>query len=119
MHVRGSLVTWTDTMHKVLTGTTVVLIVAAIGFAATTLGSRFRLYSIATIAILLTFGAMAARYAPQLEAGLPTPWLGVTERICVFSYVLWQAVFAVVLLQIDGQEVRAAARPVETSTTRR
>jgi hypothetical membrane protein len=108
MHLRGSEITWTDTMHKVLTGVTVVFIVLAIGFAATAARTGFRLYSIATIGILLTFGAIAARYAPQVEAGLPTPWLGVLERICVFSYLLWQAVLAVLLLR--RRSVRAGAR---------
>ena len=99
MHLRGSEITWTDTMHKILTGVTVVLIVLAIGFAATAFGKKFRLYSTATILILLTFGALGGRYAPQVEAGLATPWLGVVERICVFSYLLWQAVLAVQLLR--------------------
>jgi uncharacterized protein DUF998 len=105
MHLRGSEITWTDTMHKILTGVTVVLIVLAIGFAATAFGKRFRLYSTATILILLGFGTMAAGYAPRIEAGLPTPWLGVLERICVFSYLLWQAALAVLLL--SSRPVRA------------
>ena len=110
MHLRGSEITWTDTMHKIMTGVTVVLIVLAIGFAATAFGKTFRLYSTATILILLAFGGMAGRYAPHVEAGLPTPWLGVVERICVFSYLLWQAVLAVQLLRGHAAVISAGRR---------
>ena len=34
-----------------------------------------------------------------MEANLPTPWAGVTERISIGGYLLWQAVLAVALMR--------------------
>jgi hypothetical protein len=71
----------------------------AVGFAATALGKRFRIYSIATLLLLVVFGTLAALEGARIAAQLPTPWLGVTERINIGSYLLWVGVLAVVLLR--------------------
>ena len=57
MHQRGAETTLTDYLHIILTIVTVLFILLTIGFGATAFGKRFRLYSIATILILLVFGA--------------------------------------------------------------
>jgi hypothetical protein len=104
MHTRaeiaasGSQVT-TDTLHLVYAAVTVVLILSMIGFAAGAFGRRWRWYSLATIATALLFGAWAASYAPQVAANLPTPWLGLIERVNVYSFYLWQALLALMLLR--------------------
>ncbi|HET7585855.1 MAG TPA: hypothetical protein VFK13_13145 [Gemmatimonadaceae bacterium] len=79
-----------------------LLVLGATGFAAAALGPRFRLYTIATIAVVLAFGAWSGMEAPRIEAGLPTPWLGVRERIFWYAYQLWFLVLAVTLLQEKG-----------------
>jgi hypothetical protein len=99
MHMRGTELTFTDTMHKLLTVLTVLVMLPAIGFAASAFGKQFRLYSIATIVILLVFGAWAGLDAPRIEANLPTPWVGVKERISIYGYMLWVTVLAVELLR--------------------
>jgi hypothetical protein len=38
---------------------------------------------------------------PQIAAGLPTPWLGVYERIVVYGYMLWAMSLAMVLLRAE------------------
>jgi hypothetical protein len=86
-----------DTMHRVLGGVTVFLMFLAIGFGATAFGKRFRLYSIATIVVLLTFGALTFIDAPRLEANLPTPWIGLWERINISVFLLWVVVLATAL----------------------
>jgi hypothetical protein len=78
-----------DTLHVVLGGVTVFLMFLAIGFGAAAFGKPFRLYSIATIVVLLTFGALTFIEAPRLEAGLPTPWIGLWERINISVFLLW------------------------------
>jgi hypothetical protein len=102
MHQRGALArgegSRTDTMHIIVTGVNSVLILLAIGFGSTALGRRFRLYSIGTILILLVTGGLTATQASQLEANLPTPWAGVSERISIGGYLLWQAVLAIMLI---------------------
>ena len=90
--------------------TTNLLFVLAIGFGAAACGKRFRLYSIATTVILVACGALTGTEAPQLQANLPTPWIGVWERISIFVYMLWQGVLAINLMRIRHAEVRGLGR---------
>ena len=99
MHLRGTESTLTDTMHIILTVVTVFLILLIIGFGAVADGKPFRLYSIATILILFVCGAWAFLDAPRIAANLPTPWVGVRERINIYGYMLWMLVLAVALLR--------------------
>lgn len=107
MHQREALVagqgSFTDTVHILMTIVDVVFIVLMIGFGSTAFGKRFRIYSIATIVVLLAFGALTAMDAPALEKGLPTPWAGVTERINIGAFLLWVVVLAVALLRGRGE----------------
>jgi hypothetical protein len=99
MNLREAEKTLTDTMHIILTGVTVLLTVLFIGFGSGARGKAFRLYSIATILTLLVFGALAGMQGPRIGAGLPTPWFGVIERVCVYSPLLWIMVLTIVLLR--------------------
>ena len=100
MHLRGTESTLTDTMHVILTVVTVLLILFIIGYGAVADGKRFRLYSIATILILFVCGAWAFLDAPRIAANLPTPWIGIRERINIYGYMLWMLVLAIVLLRV-------------------
>lgn len=106
MHQRTLLAagggTLTDTLHIVWTMVTNVLFMLALGFGAAAFGTRFRAYSIATIVLLIAFGVLSGLDAPNLQANLPTPWMGVWERISIFAFMLWQAVLAMSLLRIRG-----------------
>jgi hypothetical protein len=99
MHLRGNLPTLTDTLHAAFAGVVSLLILLAIAFGAAAFGRRFRIYSIGTIAALLLFGTSTFLYAPRLAANLPTPWLGLVERMSLGAYLLWVAVLAIVLLR--------------------
>ena len=104
MHQRAVLAagggTLTDTLHLVWSFMTAVLMLLAIGYGASAFGKRFRLYSFATIATVVVFvGILTGMDAPRVQADLPTPWLGVWERIGVGANMLWVAVLAVVLLR--------------------
>lgn len=99
MHLRGTEHTLTDTLHKALTGVTVLLILLSIGFGAAADGTAFRIYSYTTIIVLLVCGLWSFSDAPLIEADLPTPWVGVKERINIYGYMLWMAVLAIVLLR--------------------
>jgi len=68
IHVRGDAWTINETMHIALTSITVLFIVAAIVFGGRTAGVRFRAYSIATIAIMLGFGAWSGWIGRGLAA---------------------------------------------------
>jgi hypothetical protein len=75
------------------------LILLIIGFGAAADGKWFRFYSYATIVILIVTGAWAFSELPRIAANLPTPWMGVRERINIYGYMLWMMVLAVVLLR--------------------
>jgi hypothetical protein len=64
------------------------------GFGATAFGRRFRLYSIASIVVLLAFRGSTALETPRLQADLPTPWIGLGERINITVFRLWVVVLA-------------------------
>jgi hypothetical protein len=117
MHLREVLAagggTLTDTMHIVFAMVTVLLMVLAMGFGAAAFGARFRLYSIATMAILAVCGAMSGTDAPRLQVNLPTPWIGVWERINIGVFLLWVVVLAVTLWnprETDAGSGRQSAR---------
>jgi hypothetical protein len=99
MHLRGAEVTLTDTLHIVWTMMSLLLTLLAMGFAAAAFGQRFRLYSIATMVLLVAFGALAGMDAPRIQANLPTPWVGVWERVNIAVWMLWLIVLAVALLR--------------------
>ena len=99
MHQRGAGSLDADLSHIVLTVALVILLLLAMGFAAFALGRRFRIYSIATMAGLVAFGAWTGAYAARLAAGLPTPGMGIIERIDVYAALLWIAVLSSTLLR--------------------
>lgn len=99
MHLRGSETSLTDTLHIVWSAATVLLMMLAIGFGAAAFGRRFRLFSIATLAVFVVFGALTGLDGPRVTANLPTPWIGVWERINIAAFFLWLAVLAMVLLR--------------------
>jgi hypothetical protein len=103
MHLRETLAagggSLTDTMHIVFAMVTVLLMTLAIGFGAAAFGSRFRLYSITTVVTLIAFGALTSFSAPRISANLPTPWIGLWERINIGVFLLWVIVLATTVLR--------------------
>jgi len=114
MHLRDGLAaggsTLSDTLHIALSSVTVLLMLLAIGFAGAAFGKRFKAYYAASLVILFTFGALTFFDAPRVGAGLPTPWIGIWERINVGVFLLWVVALATVLLRREDapQEVRRA-----------
>jgi hypothetical protein len=103
MHQRAVLAagggTLTDTLHLAWAAITGVFFMLIVGFGAAALGKRFRVYSIATIVIVLACGAVTGTYASQVQADLPTPGVGVWERISIATFMAWIAVLATALLR--------------------
>jgi len=108
MHLRGAQATLSDALHIALAMVTVALMLLAMGFGAAALGKRFRLYSIATMVTLALFGALTATDAPRIAANLPTPWMGVWERLNIAAFLLWIVVLDIAILR--GSPGRSAAR---------
>jgi len=103
MHPRGTEFTLTDTLHIVWAGIVSLLFLIAIGFAAVALDKKFRVYSIITIVILLVFGGLTGMDSPNVAANLPTPWIGVWERINIAAFLAWEIVLAIKLLSAQSQ----------------
>jgi len=103
MHQREVLAaggaTFSDTLHIILGVVTVLFMLVTIWVGAKTFGRRFRLYSIATFLILLLFGALTGVDSPNIALNLPTPWIGLWERINIAAFLLWVAVLAIALLR--------------------
>jgi hypothetical protein len=105
IHLRGVEGTLTDIMHGILTFVGVLLFMfPAMGFGAAAFGTRFRLYSIGTMLTFLVCGALAGMDQPRLAANLPTPWMGVYERINIYGYMLWIVVLAIALLRAPDEQ---------------
>jgi hypothetical membrane protein len=103
MRLRGTGDLSSDMPHIVLTAVSVLLILLAVGVGSSLYGRLFRLYSFATIGILLLFGALAGVEGPRLAAQQPTPWLGLTERVNIGAYLLWVLVLAVTLWRSSSE----------------
>jgi hypothetical membrane protein len=97
------------TMHMVGTFLLILLMFLFIGFAASGSGRAFRLYSILTVAVILAGAILSGMQIPRIEAHLPTPGLGLFERLNIYSMLLWVAVFAVMLLRARGSAAHSVA----------
>ena len=103
MHLREVLAagggTLTDTMHIVYTAINALLMFAAIGFSMTAFGKRYRVYCVATVIVELVFGTITGIQSANMQANLPTPWMGVWERIIIVAMMAWPVVLAIALLR--------------------
>jgi hypothetical protein len=88
-----------NALHPPVTLVSVLFLLLAVGFGSRLLGKRFRYYSYATIAILVVFGVLSGQQGGRAEANLPTPWLGLEQRINAYTFMLWVAVLAIGLLR--------------------
>jgi len=103
MHQREVLAeggaTLTDTLHLVMGAISSLFMLLSMGFAAAAFKNWFRIFSIASIIILLVFGALTGLDAPDVNANLPTPWLGIIERIMLGIFLVWVVALAIILLR--------------------
>jgi hypothetical protein len=97
MQPRGAEQGLNGAAHLIEGAAAMVLLLAAMGFAAAARGRKFAIYTVVTVAVMLLFGGWSAMEIPRVEAGLPTPWVGVKERIYWYSYQIWFVVLAILL----------------------
>jgi hypothetical protein len=115
MHQREVLAasgaTVSDTLHLVMATAIVVLFLAAVAFAAGAVGKTFRAYSVTTLILLVAFAIPIFREAPRVNANLPTPFIGVWERLDIAAFLVWVGVLALALLgRGHAKEARAPLR---------
>lgn len=99
MHQRGTVPSLTDTLHIVWSSVTVILMMLMMGFGAAALGKKFRCYTVATMILLMGFGYLTGLDAPKIPDNLPTPLLGIWERILISLFMFWVIVLAITLLR--------------------
>jgi len=97
MHMRGVPAGPTDTLHIVWTAGWLLLTLLAMGLAGAALGRRFLFYTIGAAALMLVFGALTGWQGARLAANLPTPGIGIFERVSIGAYLLWMVMLAVEL----------------------
>lgn len=111
MHLRGNEPTLSDTLHIAWAIVTLLLMMLIMGFGAAALGKEFRFFTIAIFVVFITFGILIGTEAANIPKNLPTPYIGIWERINIGAYMLWVIVFAVALLRrqkffMDGVKVQ-------------
>ena len=115
MHLREVLAagggTLTDTMHILYTVVNALLMFGAMGFSMAAFGKRYRVYCILTVIVELVFGIVTGIQSADMQMNLPTPWMGVWERIIVVAMMAWLAVLAIALLR------RTADQPLTLAAT--
>ncbi len=98
MNRRGVEFATTDLLHIVWTAVAVPLMMLQILSAAIALGRRFRVYSAATVAVMIIFTVLTSIEAPSIAVDGPTPHIGVWERIGIAAYMVWVPALAIALL---------------------
>jgi hypothetical protein len=89
---------FTDTMHIIATGVWSLLVLVAMALSAVAYRGRFRLYSIATLLVLVGFGTASSIAMGGIEENL-TPWAGGFERINGYAFFAWLIVLAVTVMR--------------------
>jgi hypothetical membrane protein len=116
MHQRAVLAagggTLTDTLHLVWAAVTTLFFMLEIAFGAAAFGKLFRLYSIATMVILVVFGALVGVEAPNVGKNLATPLIGVWERINIGVFMVWVIVLAIALLHVRQRYAMRTMKPI-------
>lgn len=94
-----------DTMHASLSLAFGLVVFAAVALSAVAYPGWFRLYAIATIPILVGFGAASSVAIQGIEQNF-TPWAGGFERFNAYSYFAWLVVLAVTVHRSLDQKRR-------------
>ena len=102
MHMREAIAagakSLNDTLHIAWTIATVLLFICTMILGASVFGGRFRLYTIISMVLLVGFGMLTSLGTPNLESNLPTPWMGLWERINQYIFFLWVIVLSIRLI---------------------
>lgn len=100
MNPRGSVATATDVGHIILTAVEVLSIVAFIAFGSVAQGRGFRVFSIASILIIMAGGIITGMLSTHMTAlASSTPWAGIAERVNIYGTMLWILMLGVVRLR--------------------
>ncbi|HEY0745022.1 MAG TPA: DUF998 domain-containing protein [Chryseosolibacter sp.] len=99
MHLRGVETTLSDTLHITWAFFAIAFMLSMMGYGATAFGKRFRIYTIATLIGYVIFGFLMSFEAPDIPKNLPTPYLGLWERIMIGLFLAWIVALALISLK--------------------
>ena len=102
--------TLSDTLHLVWAFAHLILMLLMIGFGAAVFGKGFRIFSAGIVLVFIVFGTLTAIESRGIEADLPTPYVGIWERINIGAYMVWVVVFAVMLLRKNNKTFLTAVK---------
>lgn len=102
--------TLSDTLHIAWAMITLLTNMFIMGFGATALGRRFRIYTLITFVVFIIFGFLIFRESPGVQANLPTPGIGLWERINIGAFMLWVVVLAIILLKKLNEQFQPSAK---------
>ena len=107
MSSRGMKGGFNDTMHIILSAAVFsVLVITAMALSAVAYPGWFRIYALATIAVVVGFG-MASGFAIRGIEQNDTPWAGGFERINAYAYFAWLIVLAVTVMRREPPVTRS------------
>ena len=105
IHLRGVEGNYSDIMHGIVTAVGVFLFMfPAMIAGAVAFKGIFRIYSIVTMTLFIVFGILAGTMQPQYAANLPTPMMGIWERINIYGYMLWIVILSIMLLRLMNKQ---------------
>jgi len=100
IHLRGVEGNYSDIMHGIVTAAGVFLFMfPAMIAGAVAFKGPFRIYSIVTMVLFILFGVLTGLMQPQMAANLPTPMMGIWERVNIYGYMLWIVILSIKLLR--------------------
>jgi len=108
--MRNVEATATNVMHLPLTALEVLFILLSVVSGAIANGKKFRLYSICSLVLITIFGIWGGSFVPKVAESQPTPWLGLIERVNIYSYLIWVIVLAATLLHKGNNQLRESIR---------
>ncbi|MFN8638314.1 MAG: DUF998 domain-containing protein [Dehalococcoidia bacterium] len=93
MELRSAGLSSQTVLHIWVTALQGVFMALTLVSGAFVLGVRFRVYTFGTLAAALLFGALAGAAATETSM----PWIGLTERVSIYAWMLWLAALAIAL----------------------
>jgi protein-S-isoprenylcysteine O-methyltransferase Ste14 len=104
MNMRENIGETSDSGHLVLAGITVFLLIAIITTGSSVRGNIFKIYSFITLGLMMFFGFLSGTMTASVAANEPTPWMGIYERISIYSSMIWISVYGLMLLKIFNEK---------------
>jgi hypothetical protein len=109
MHVRGAQTNVSDLLHAIFGGAIPLFFIAAMLVGANAFDRAFKIYTYVSVGLMIFFGILTGIEAPGIVNNLPTPMIGVWERLVTAFFMAWVVVVAIKLLNKEKLSEHAVA----------